>query len=444
MGGSQESTTVTGRVTGKYYRDNILAQIVEPFARLSGRHFVFRTTRPVLTGVYWSLLPSSCQAHCLAEPSDIAYSSFSSRLTQLDRGVTTSTFWCSAGAVFIARRDLAPSMEITFKDRPTVVGVGIQGPPTTHKQYGFPFFQVYNWVGINMYEAIREGNVRNRRIKTFPGLTAQDIERGALKDHMFPYPVVTNKLKIFFKLRLGHDKVCLKIQFYQNPEACDEMYEEEDKCRSDNGGCQHICKRVSVNSFYCTCWPGYTLWRNGLNCVPDYQIKFHLSDRRQIFEVAQAECFHRGGVLSTLFSKDEYVNMTATTPKWADVYYIGVVDVDHDQSYSRWIDGSDVVFSAFSWTHANPGSTGMSLPDLWITDYHHDAQLYSCRISNEDSYLVSGYHGIQDFQLTSSPYLTLYSTISAIAFGHASSRRGSKAYIKTDTGLEYGSMWRPN
>ena len=51
-------------------------------------------------------------------------------------------------------------------------------------------------------------------------MTAADNVKDEVKDYTFDHHVETARLKVIFKLKLGHDKVCIRIQFYQNPEAC--------------------------------------------------------------------------------------------------------------------------------------------------------------------------------------------------------------------------------
>ena len=34
----------------------------------------------------------------------------------------------------------------------------------------------------------------------------------------------------------------------------------------DNGGCEHYCTET-VHSYYCSCYPGYTLQEDGHNCT---------------------------------------------------------------------------------------------------------------------------------------------------------------------------------
>ncbi|XP_041370518.1 uncharacterized protein LOC121384267 [Gigantopelta aegis] len=386
--------------------------------------------------------PSLCWAACKVVPNSLSYSSSSSKLTELSKGVATQTVWCSGGAILMQYKDFSPFVMADFQNSPTIVGVGLKGAPATQPQNGFPSFQIYSMVASDKYEAVREGNLNNRQIKIFPGITPADNVKDKLKDYMFDYPVTTKKLKIVFKLKLGRDKVCIRIQFYQKPEICGDQPNNVDKCKSNKGGCENTCNTLP-GSFYCSCSQGKILWRNGLNCVPKTADEFQVVNKRLTYEESQAECRRLGGFLSTLFSATEQSSLVAKITQPANQkYFLGVVDVDHDQSYSRWIDGSDVVYEAFQQKRTSPGSTGLFVNSGWTFNQERK-QMYSCRITKQDSYLLSGYHGIQDFQLTSSPYLLLYSAISAIAFGPASSRRGSKAYIKTHTGLEYGSMWRP-
>ena len=38
------------------------------------------------------------------------------------------------------------------------------------------------------------------------------------------------------------------------------------ECNSSNGGCEQTCTNVD-GSFFCSCWSGYTLDNNSLNCT---------------------------------------------------------------------------------------------------------------------------------------------------------------------------------
>ncbi|XP_041373418.1 uncharacterized protein LOC121386546 [Gigantopelta aegis] len=60
---------------------------------------------------------------------------------------------------------------------------------------------------------------------------------------------------------------------------------------------------------------------------------------------------------------------------------------------------------------------------------------------NEHFYVLSSFYGVKDF--SSSEYLMKRSLASLFAFGPARSRRGSKAYLTSDSGEPYGLFWSP-
>ena len=45
-------------------------------------------------------------------------------------------------------------------------------------------------------------------------------------------------------------------------------YEDLNECKTDNGGCEHICTNTE-GSFQCSCNDGYTLQSDGTNCTDD-------------------------------------------------------------------------------------------------------------------------------------------------------------------------------
>ena len=92
--------------------------------------------------------------------------------------------------------------------------------------------------------------------------------------------------------------------------------------------------------------------------------------------------------------------------------------------------------------------------DLYLLSGYHgvgDLQLtsspslvyYYLYLAEQDSYLLSGYHGVADLQLTSSPSLLVVSAVSGTAFGPPSGRRGSREYLTADSGRRYGAYWTP-
>ncbi|XP_041368276.1 polycystic kidney disease protein 1-like 2 isoform X2 [Gigantopelta aegis] len=367
------------------------------------------------------------------------------KLSELDKGIQSESFWCSDGAFRNSWMDLYPYLLVDFgKTKTFIVGLAIKGPPITHKMYGFPSFQVYNYVGHNVYDAIRETHADNTKIRTFTGLTAADIEKGQVKEYEFPYRVEVNKLKIYFKLRLGQKRVCLRIQFYKT--CVGELHDDTDKCMNNKAGCEYKCKQKNT-TFQCMCGAGQKLWRNGFGCIPTGQpVMFHLNnDNKKVYEIALKTCLLRNAELGVILTLEELEELIRIASKRKSVdHFIGVVDVDHDQSFSRWVDGSDVIIDNFNEKHGYPGSIGMLTKSGWTVKKYLGPSHYVCRERDYDSFLLTGFHGVQDYQLSSSPYLMRMSMASTIAFGTARSRRGSKAYLTSDSGEAYGLFWRPN
>ncbi|XP_041371629.1 uncharacterized protein LOC121385157 [Gigantopelta aegis] len=120
----------------------------------------------------------------------------------------------------------------------------------------------------------------------------------------------------------------------------------------------------------------------------------------------------------------------------------GVVDVYHDQSYSRWIDGTDVIFDKFNETRGYPGSIGLVSGKWWTFKNSSDGSKVFCRSGNEHFYVLSSFYGIKDDTISSSEPLVKKSLASVLAFGPANSRRGSKAYLTSDS-EPYGLFWSP-
>jgi len=55
-----------------------------------------------------------------------------------------------------------------------------------------------------------------------------------------------------------------------------------DECAINEGGCEHICSNT-IGSFYCSCFTGYQLDSNGLNCSGELAVKP---------SVRKCMCFH--------------------------------------------------------------------------------------------------------------------------------------------------------
>ena len=68
--------------------------------------------------------------------------------------------------------------------------------------------------------------------------------------------------------------------------------------------------------------------------------------------------------------------------------------------------------------------------------------------TEEGKYLLSGYPGVEDSQLSSSRFF-MESLASSLAFGPALSRRGSSTFLEVDNALSgggidhYGAGWSP-
>ncbi|XP_041370226.1 uncharacterized protein LOC121384071 [Gigantopelta aegis] len=399
---------------------------------------------------WWSVYdPSLCQTidrpTCKVTPESYTYSSHVNKLTELDKGIDSKSFWCSDGALHNSWMDLYPHLVVDFgATKKTIVGLALKGPPAAHKKYGFPSFQVYKHVDAgDFYDAIRENHGNSRIIKTFTGLTAEDIAKGEVKRHEFPYPVDVKKLKIYFKLRLGQKRVCMKIEFYQAPENCGQPRREENKCGNNKGGCGQKCEPKD-HTFHCTCLKGHILWLDGLHCVAtDDKVMINLKQGKHLYVVAQRSCLSDSSKLATVLNIEEYNKMRKQTKKDYEDHFIGVVDVDCDQSYNRWVDGTDVIFDKFNETRGYPGSSGLMSGRRWTFKNSLNGSNHFCRNADEDGYLLTGFYGIEDYQLTSSPSLVKTSLASVFAFGAARSRRGSKAYLTSDSGESYGLFWRP-
>ncbi|XP_041373904.1 uncharacterized protein LOC121386920 isoform X2 [Gigantopelta aegis] len=237
---------------------------------------------------WWSFYdPSLCQAvdTCKVIPVFYAYSSHAETLTDLDKGVETESFWCSTGEIHNSWMDLYPHLMVHFGEiKKTIVGLALKGaPPDKHTKYGFPSFQVYKYDDIgDFFDAIRANHGNSRIIKTFTGLTPEDIKNGQVKKHEFPYPVDVTRLKIYFKLRLGQKCVCTKIEFYQAPKYCGVPRKKENKCKNNKGGCEHQCVPKD-HTFHCTCPSDKVLWVDGLHCVKKgivltYSLQIYIGD----------------------------------------------------------------------------------------------------------------------------------------------------------------------
>ncbi|XP_041369933.1 uncharacterized protein LOC121383901 [Gigantopelta aegis] len=377
---------------------------------------------------------------CKVTPESHTYSSHVNKLTELDKGIDSKSFY--DGALHNSWMDLHPHLVVNFgATKKPIVGLALKGPPTAHKKYGFPSFQVYQYVDNgDFYDAIRENYGSDRIVKTFTGLTAEDIENGQVKKHKFPYPVEVKKLKIYVKLRLGQKRICTKIEFYHAPENCGQPLMEENKC--DNASCKHMCVKKN-HIIHCTCPRNKVLWLDGLHCVatdPDVQIT---SKPRNMAPRAQQICSSVDSKLATIFNLAEYNEMKKVTEKNREDHFIGVVDVDQDQSYSRWIDGTDVVFDKFEETRRYPGSIGLMSGNRWTFKNSSDGSKFLCRSGTVHGYLFTSFFGIDDYQITSTISLVKTSLASVYAFGPGRSRRGSKAYLTSDSGESYGLFWRP-
>ncbi|XP_041369820.1 uncharacterized protein LOC121383789 [Gigantopelta aegis] len=123
---------------------------------------------------------------------------------------------------------------------------------------------------------------------------------------------------------------------------------------------------------------------------------------------------------------------------------MGIVDLDEDTSFMYNIDGSHVFVAPRKYVTKLPGSATVINNKKWYSVGDVSGHYYSCRISRDDSYLLVGYHGVQDYQLSSSPFLTKTSLASSIAFGPARSRLNAKPYLISDSGIAYGLVWRPS
>ncbi|XP_041362098.1 uncharacterized protein LOC121378064 [Gigantopelta aegis] len=391
---------------------------------------------------WWSVYdPSLCQivGNCKVTPESYTYSSHVNKLTELDKGIGSNSFWCSDGDLHNSWMDLYPHLVVNFgATKKTIVGLTLRGPSAAHKKYGFLSFQVYKYVDNgDFYDAIRENHESSRMVKTFTGLTAEDIENGQFKKHVFPYPVDAKKLKIYFKLRLAQKRVCMKIEFLQN---CGRPLTEENKC--DNAGCEQMCVKKN-HTFHCTCPENKVLWLDGLRCVDRGSEVKITSKPRNIPYKAHEICTSVDSKLATIFNLKEYTEMKIETEKNGEDHFIGVVDVDYDQSYSRWIDGTDVVFDKFEETRGYPGSIGRMSGEWWIFKNSSGDSEILCRSGSEDGYLLTSFYGIEPDQLVSSPSLVKTSLASISAFDVKRSLRGLKAYLTTHSGEHYGLFWRP-
>ncbi|XP_041369936.1 uncharacterized protein LOC121383904 [Gigantopelta aegis] len=396
---------------------------------------------------WWSVYdPSLCltMGNCKVTPRFYTYSSHDNILTDLGAGIDAKSFWCSDGALRNSWMDLYPHLVVNFgATKKTIVGLALKGPSAAHKKYGFPSFQVYQYIdGIDFYDAIRETHYESRIIKTFTGLTAEDIVKGEVKKHEFPYPVDVKKLKIYFKLRLGQRRICTKIEFYQDPENCGEKRKYRNKCHIKKDGCEHRCTDIGLFGYICHCEHNEVLWIDGLHCVQqDLSVSFHSKERNDVSK-AQEICSASQSKLATIFDKWENHNVVKQM-KNSKYSFIGVVDVDYDQSYSRWIDGTDVVFDKFEETRRYPGSIGLMSTDRWTFKNSSDHFDILCRYGSQDGYLLTSFYGIELDQLVSSPSLVKKSLASISAFDVKRSLRGFKAYLTTDSGEPYGLFWRP-
>ena len=62
------------------------------------------------------------------------------------------------------------------------------------------------------------------------------------------------------------------------------------------------------------------------------------------------------------------------------------MDVDHDLSFRRWTDGSDVVFEELNLVRVNPGSTALYMITKWSIVYTKDTYTYICRSTSKSYY----------------------------------------------------------
>ncbi|XP_041369723.1 uncharacterized protein LOC121383695 [Gigantopelta aegis] len=274
-------------------------------------------------------------------------------------------------------------------------------------------------------------------------MTAEDIEMGAVKIIQFPYAVILKKLKIYFKLRLGQKRICTKLEFYQTPERCGVAHTYINKCGIGSDGCEHWCRSKNPYQYHCNCFRNEFLWIDGFHCVKGPEEYISLIKKNAVSK-AQELCASYLSKLATVFHlrKHESILEVLKSSDGGD-HFIGVVDVDYDQSYSRWIDGTDVVFDKFEETRGYPGSIGFITGTRWtFKNSSHDRKIL-CNTGRQDGFLLTSFYGIEPDQLLSSPSLVKKSLASISAFDVKRSLRGLKAYLTTNSGESYGLFWRP-
>ena len=73
------------------------------------------------------------------------------------------SFWCSGG-ILQKHPDYGPVLAVDFKEEYKLNGLQIQGVKE-YSRYGFPSFQVFYWVQVLEFVALRINNPRSRIIK---------------------------------------------------------------------------------------------------------------------------------------------------------------------------------------------------------------------------------------------------------------------------------------